>query len=146
MKRRRITLIALVVTIIILLILAAVSITFVLGPNGMIAKARQSKAASRYSQIRDLEDVRKADILLKSKMGEKDIETEDQFVERLKVNKITSATHDFYDTTTKTLHVGRVGENEFLYSVALTTSDPSVIENILKLPTVEDNPEMANMT
>ena len=41
-KAKGITLIALVVTIVILLILAAVSINLVLGPNGLITRAQQA--------------------------------------------------------------------------------------------------------
>lgn len=44
-----ITLIALVVTIIILLILSAVTITLIMGPNGVIQKAQDTKVAGRYA-------------------------------------------------------------------------------------------------
>ena len=50
-KQRGITLIALVVTIVVLLILAGVSINLVLGNNGIITKAKESRTETRMSQI-----------------------------------------------------------------------------------------------
>ena len=50
-KERGITLIALVVTIVVLLILAGVSINLVLGNNGIISKAKESRTETRMSQI-----------------------------------------------------------------------------------------------
>ncbi len=51
--KKGITLIALVVTIIILLVLAAVTVSLVLGPNGVIEKARGGKVTTRYATIMD---------------------------------------------------------------------------------------------
>ena len=48
-----ITLVALVVTIIILIILAGVSITLVLGENGIITRAKQSKTITEESQLNE---------------------------------------------------------------------------------------------
>lgn len=48
-NKKGITLIALVVTIIVLLILASITITIVLGPDGMIEKANAAKLDSRYA-------------------------------------------------------------------------------------------------
>ena len=53
-KERGITLIALVVTIVVLLILAGVSINLVLGNNGIISKAKESRTETRMSQIDEL--------------------------------------------------------------------------------------------
>lgn len=50
-KERGITLIALVVTIVVLLILAGISISMVLGSDGIIAKAKESRAETRMAQI-----------------------------------------------------------------------------------------------
>ena len=48
-----ITLIALVITIVVLLILAGVSIATLTGENGMIAKANQAKEASKKAELRE---------------------------------------------------------------------------------------------
>ena len=50
---RAITLIALVVTIVILLILAGVTITMTLGQNGLFTRAREGAAAYEESEVRD---------------------------------------------------------------------------------------------
>ncbi len=62
MKKRGITLIALVVTIVILLILAGVSIAIIIGPDGMLDKARETKIDSRYSSVMDKVYVRDGEI------------------------------------------------------------------------------------
>ena len=50
-KERGITLIALVVTIVVLLILAGVSLNLILGNNGIITKAKESRTETRMAQI-----------------------------------------------------------------------------------------------
>ena len=55
-KKSGITLIALVVTIVVLLILAGVSLNLVLGNNGIITKGKEAKLKTEQSQI--LEDLR----------------------------------------------------------------------------------------
>ena len=50
---KAITLIALVVTIVILLILAGVTITMTLGQNGLFTRAREGRAAYEESEVRD---------------------------------------------------------------------------------------------
>mgnify|MGYP004591006563 CR=1 FL=1 len=52
-SEKAITLIALVVTIVILLILAGVTITMTLGQNGLFTRAREGRAAYEESEVRD---------------------------------------------------------------------------------------------
>ena len=52
-NEKAITLIALVVTIVILLILAGVTITMTLGQNGLFTRARAGAAAYNESEVRD---------------------------------------------------------------------------------------------
>ena len=54
-KNKGITLVALVVTIVVLLILAGVSINLVLGNNGIIAKAQEAKTKQAEASENDLE-------------------------------------------------------------------------------------------
>lgn len=56
-KNSGITLVALVVTIIVLLILATVSINLVLGENGIITKAREAKENTEISEIEEYNDL-----------------------------------------------------------------------------------------
>ena len=53
-KNKGITLVALVVTIVVLLILAGVSINLVLGNNGIIAKAKDAETKSAEASQNDL--------------------------------------------------------------------------------------------
>ena len=53
-KERGITLVALVVTIVVLLILAGVSISMVLGNNGIVNKAKASQAAQDKAYAREV--------------------------------------------------------------------------------------------
>ena len=65
-----ITLIALVVTIIILLILAGVSISLVLDNNGIIGKSKESRLETRASQVEDEIGLWKQNNFIKSETGE----------------------------------------------------------------------------
>ena len=49
----RITLIVLVVTIVVLLILAGITISLVFGPNGVIKKAQEANENTKIAQIRE---------------------------------------------------------------------------------------------
>ena len=55
-NKNGITLIALVVTIIVLLILAGVSLSLLLSDSGIIGRAAKSKEASRYAELKEQED------------------------------------------------------------------------------------------
>ena len=52
-NKKGITLIALVVTIVVLLILAGVTISLLLDENGIIAKSKDARTETRVSQIED---------------------------------------------------------------------------------------------
>lgn len=56
-KQRGITLIALVVTIVVLLILAAVSISMLGGENGIITQANEAKLENRGANIQEERDL-----------------------------------------------------------------------------------------
>ena len=53
MKDRGITLLALVVTIVVLLILAGITISLVFGPNGVIKKAQEADENTKIAQVRE---------------------------------------------------------------------------------------------
>ena len=61
-KNKGITLIALVITIIILIILAAITINAVFGENGLILRAQEAKFKTEVSGIKDLVDVKRVEI------------------------------------------------------------------------------------
>ncbi len=64
-----ITLIALVVTIVVLLILAGVSINLILDNNGIIEKSKEARLATRASQVEDEMRLWKLNNLIKSETG-----------------------------------------------------------------------------
>ena len=53
MKQKGITLIALVITIIILLVLAGITISTLMGENGLIARVQQTKQAQIESDMKE---------------------------------------------------------------------------------------------
>ena len=65
-EKKGITLIALVITIIVLLILAAVTLSLVLGENGIITKANQSKEASNLEDAKEKVKLAVADYMSKN--------------------------------------------------------------------------------
>ena len=69
-NKKGITLIALVVTIVILLILAGVSISLVLDNNGIIGKSKESRLETRASQVEDEIGLWKQNNFIKSETGE----------------------------------------------------------------------------
>ena len=108
MIKKGITLVALVVTIVILLILAGVTIALVIGPNGMMNKAQETKDATRYASIKDEITSRKADIEVFKRTGIPLKESDDDFLERLVNRGLIDLDADEYDLETYTLYVGKL--------------------------------------
>ena len=79
-----ITLIALVVTIVVLLILAGVSINLVIGNNGIITKAGESKDANKYAAIKDEYELYKSNQYIESVTGGSGGKTFPEFLADLK--------------------------------------------------------------
>ena len=82
-----ITLIALVVTIVILLILAGVSISLVLDNNGIIGKSKESRLETRASQVEDEIGLWKQNNFIKSETGES-IENANAVLQSLLLRKL----------------------------------------------------------
>ena len=84
-NKKGITLVALVVTIVVLLILAGVSINLVLGENGLITKAQEAKQKSHEESIKEQADMALANYQLeKAKNGETS-SLEDNKIENLEI-------------------------------------------------------------
>lgn len=91
--QKGITLVALVVTIVVLLILAGITITYVLSDGGILNKAKESKASVAISDVKDnvalaLKNVQ-IEVLTNAKYNEPAAEAED--------TRSTLATKDFKD-------------------------------------------------
>ena len=83
-NNKAITLIALVVTIVVLLILAGISISLVAGDNGLIKKARDARDETRYASIKEEVELWKADKSLAETTGG-NRESLNDFITRLKL-------------------------------------------------------------
>ena len=70
-NKKGITLVALVVTIVVLLILAGVSINLVLGNNGIIAKAKEAETKSAEASQNDLKGINALTEEMNNALGEK---------------------------------------------------------------------------
>ena len=81
-----ITLIALVVTIVVLLILAGITINMIFSDNGIIAKAQEASEAQRYANVHEQVELWKSNKKIKSiipSSSDDDI-TEDELIDSLK--------------------------------------------------------------
>ena len=83
-NNKAITLIALVVTIVVLLILSGISIDLAVGNDGLIKKAKDTKDETRYSVIKKEAELWKADKSLAESMGG-NRESLNDFITRLKL-------------------------------------------------------------
>lgn len=79
-ESKGITLIALVVTIIVLLILAAVSISAIVGENGIVTKAKDSKIITRAGEVQEIVDMWKSENYATQDVEWENILTEDELL------------------------------------------------------------------
>ncbi len=113
--KKGISLIALVITIIILLVLAGITITLTIGPDGMLEKARGSKLDSRYASIMDKVKVRETDLAMAFARGEEG-EHHSNFISRLKSEGLIED-DDYHSDNYRTLYIGKTGENTYKYII-----------------------------
>lgn len=90
-KKNGITLIALVITIIVLLILAGVSITMISGENGILKKASNSKVETRGASVQEIRDLWKSEKEADEVIGTSDSRTLDQVLEELESQKLITS-------------------------------------------------------
>ena len=67
-----ITLIALIITIIVLLILAGISITMLVGENGLIGKANWAKFVTEYGTVKEGKDLYEIEHTMEKETGKKE--------------------------------------------------------------------------
>ena len=102
-KEKGITLIALVVTIVVLLILAGVSLNLVFNNNGIITKAGEAKVETRGAQVEDLVELYKSDNQI-SKYSGGGAQTEGELLQDLRTKKLVE--DEELDTENKTITIG----------------------------------------
>lgn len=88
--KKGITLIALVVTIVVLLILAGITIVYVLGDNGVLVQAQKSADATKLGQIKEQIGLWKYDNKMSNVVGEKAKSLKD-FLDELVDKKLLTA-------------------------------------------------------
>ena len=98
-----ITLIALVVTIVVLLILAGVSLNLVFNNNGIITKAGEAKVETRAAQVEDLVELYKSDNEISQYSGG-GAQTEEELLQDLRTKKLVE--DEELDTENKTITIG----------------------------------------
>lgn len=91
-KERGITLVALVVTIVVLLILAGVSISMVLGNNGIVTKAQASQAAQDKAYAREVVESALKSVQIDVLTGKIDTGTVAKVVTAIGDSKFTAGT------------------------------------------------------
>ena len=64
-NKKGITLIALVVTLVVLLILSAISINFIVGDNGIFKTAKEAEEKTKIAQIQEALELAKLSVYLK---------------------------------------------------------------------------------
>lgn len=85
-NERGITLIALVVTIVVLLILAGVTITYALGNNGLFTNAQKAELNSELGNIRDYAGVGRLDVITTYYAKATDVDSSTKILSVLKNN------------------------------------------------------------
>lgn len=83
-QKKGITLIALVITIIVLLILAGISIATLTGENGVLTQANNAKLENRGGAVEEARDLWKTNQKIEEYVGDNGKETLDQLLARLK--------------------------------------------------------------
>ena len=126
-NKRGITLIALIITIIVLLILAGVTINMVLGDNGLINKAKNSSYISERGKLQEQLEIIKAELAIDNR-GKK--VTVKQYIERLQEDGITAQEYESDETNSEELETEIVTNNG--YRVKITQENDNVRIEILE--------------
>ena len=103
-QNKAITLIALVVTIVVLLILAGVSINLILDDNGIIEKSKEAKLETRASQVEDAIGLWKQNNFIRTETGES-AESIDGVLQKLLSKKLLN--EDEIDEANETITIKR---------------------------------------
>ena len=120
-----ITLIALVVTIVVLLILAGVSINLVIGNNGIITKAGDARDANKYATIKDEYELYKSNQYIESVTGGSGGKTFPEFLADLKNRGILTDEDIAQINSENKLTIGDKYEISFAKTLYDEVTDPN---------------------
>lgn len=127
-NERGITLVALVVTIVVLLILAGVTITYALSNNGIFAKAQEAGMVSEQATIRDAVSSAQAECMMEYYDASKTIKTEAKDLISKYVPSGWSVTATTAPTITGGVIVGTVTVATSSYTHTVTIANGVVTE------------------
>ncbi len=140
-SNRGITLLALVITIIVLIILAGISINLLLGENGLIKKAQNTKETHTIEAIKEKLDIAKGSDYIEQK-GDSSIDT---YFETLEKEKIEP-----YKITNKQKMTDSIGnievDNKYSYIVTIIESNNIKIEYEGKIDEIIREPDEVTIT
>lgn len=125
--KKGISLITLVVTVIILLILAGITINFVIGPKSIVNKSVDGKVDTKYSMVLDRVKIRESDLLMQEEKGEL-AETAEEFVEGLIDEGILDLQEDAYDKDKRKIYIGLDSEGLYEFETNNYKYEVSVVE------------------
>lgn len=146
-NNKGITLIALVITIVVMLILAAVTISLVLGENGVVTTAEETRIDGRFSTIADEVYDREATIPTAIALGTT-AETATSFIDRMKIRGLVADT-DEYNEETRMLYIGKRNDGTFKYKIYLADEleETRLVDNTTgELPDADLDEKLKNMT
>ena len=104
-RNKGITLIALVITIIVLLILAGVTIATLTGENGILTKAQEASIQTRGAQVEELVNLWKSEIEMnENSNGDATVKSEDELLQELLSDK--QVYENEIDRENKTITIG----------------------------------------
>ena len=126
-NNKGITLIALVVTIVVLLILAGVSISMLTGENGIIKQAQTAKINTRAGTVRDEVSLWKSENKIRVQKGEEKISKEDM-LQGLKNKELVVE-----EEIDRVAEIIRIGENEIPYS-----EEENILIEVKRMPENEE--------
>ena len=111
-KQNGITLIALVVTIVVLLILAGITIMYTMGENSIFKKAQEAKDKTEVAKWQERLEVSKGPVIIEG-LGTFDIEKYKDYIEKQEIieNKNTDVVENedgTYNVTTKPGYIFRI--------------------------------------
>lgn len=139
-NKEGISLIALVVTIIVLLILSGITIAVTVGSDGVIEKSKNSKLEARYAALIDKIKIREVSMEIAAGRGEEGESIED-FIERLEKDNLLIPSEDLYDIESNNIiSLGLQKDGTYKYSIEIL--------GIATLPdaNVPGNEHLKNMT
>ena len=118
LNTKGITLVALVVTIVILLILAGISLNLTIGSNGIITRAVETKEANRYASVKDETDMWQ--INKNSDPNNPNTMSKDQFIESLGPTNKKLLSQEEVDEAKNTGKI-TIADKEIIFGSALTS-------------------------